>query len=110
MKKLDKQDYTFQKVQNHIKKYIQDHKKTTWIKDFDHYGWTDSIDGKINDDILEAYCMIFCLGRKLTDIDEFVNKPKSIGVIEKLDGIYLVREEYEKKKVNSFIKDMVESL
>jgi Family of unknown function (DUF6858) len=90
---LQKSETTYTNVDEIIealKTKVDAHPKVAYISVFDHYGHTKSIDGKIDQKIVDAKNLIFCFGFALPNPRVLSIRPRSIGVSDMGDYFAIV--------------------
>ena len=94
-----------------LKEKIDAHPKVAFIALFDHYSHTKSIDGVINEDILDAKNIVFCFGLALPNPHVLSVRPRSIGVADLGDRFHVSflepPMEIATKAMESWCKDLV---
>ncbi len=65
---------------------VEEHPKAKLIAVFDHYAHTKAINGEVADTILGAKNVVFCFGLMLPGCEVMAVRPRSIAIVETLDG------------------------
>ena len=83
--KISKDQTTFTNVDEiiaYFKSVIDAHKIASYISVFEHYTHTKSINGSINEEILDAKNIIFCFGAAIPNSAMLAVRPRSFGICE----------------------------
>ncbi len=80
---------TTQEIVEYFVNKIDKHPIATNIAIFDHYEHTKKLDGKINDEIIDAQNVIFCFGAAIPNSKILAARPRSIGIAEFEDRFHI---------------------
>lgn len=90
---IDREETDFKSVDgiiDYLREHIEAHPFARFIAVFDHYAHTRSLpDGQIDEGILAAKNIIFCIGLTLPEPKALALRPRSIGVAETPTGFVL---------------------
>jgi len=93
-----------------LKEKIEAHPIAKLISIFDHYSHTKSIDGEIEDGIVDATNVVFCFGSAIPTSKILAVRPRSIGICEYEDRFVLNFTEPPKEQLNELMESWVKSL
>ena len=93
-----------------LKEKIEAHPIAKLISIFDHYSHTKSIDGEIEDGIIDATNVVFCFGSAIPTSKILAVRPRSIGICEYEDRFVLNFTEPPKEQLNELMESWVKSL
>ena len=97
-------------IVEHFKDKIKQNPEAVFITVFDHYQHTQSLDGEILENILDAKNLIFCFGHTIKDIEILAFRPKSIAICETKDSFILEFLETPRPEVNAWIQSWIKEL
>ncbi|MCU7932748.1 MAG: hypothetical protein KZQ90_18275 [Candidatus Thiodiazotropha sp. (ex Codakia rugifera)] len=74
---------TIEEIVAFIEEQVQTHKAAKYIATFNHMKHTCELpEGKIADEIVAAYNIVFCFGFTLQDPEQLATRPRSIGICQ----------------------------
>jgi hypothetical protein len=101
---------TIDDIVNHFKKKIEENPEAVFITLFDHYAHTQSLNGEIREDILDAKNLLFCFGHGIKNIEILAFRPKSIAICEVEDAFVFEFLETPRPEVNNWISSWIKEL
>ncbi len=73
-------------IEEYLKKEIEKDQIAAYISTFDHFKHTESIGGKIPNDISASINVMCCFGMAIPSAEFMAIKPMSISIVEKTDS------------------------
>jgi len=80
------------------------HPVATYISIFDHYKHTQSLNGAINSEILDAKNIIFCFGAAIPNTTMLAVRPRTLGVAELKNSFIIEFMKAPKEEVQTLLE------
>ncbi len=111
IKKTETTFDTTDEIISYLQEKIEAHPVATYIATFDHYAHTQQLlDGEIAVDILDAQNIICCFGKKLLKANILAVRPRSIGVVERVDDFVISFLEAPNPEANATMESWAKSI
>jgi len=110
---LNKNEVSVKSVREIIEYFqnkIESHPIAKFIAVFDHYTHTKSINGEINENLLDVQNIIFCFGTAIAQSTISAVRPRSIGVSELEDSFMIEFLEVPKEELNIVLESWSKGL
>lgn len=110
---LNKNEVSVKSVREIIEYFqnkIESHPIAKFIAVFDHYTHTKSINGEINESLLDVQNIIFCFGTAIAQSTISAVRPRSIGVSELKDSFMIEFLEVPKEELNIVLESWSKGL
>lgn len=95
---------------NYFKAKIDAHPIAKFIAIFDHYSHTQSLNGIIMEDLIDAQNIIFCFGSAIPNTKIVALRPRSIGVCELEDTFVIEFMEAPKEEMQALMESWTKEL